>query len=136
MAKHLEYAEVDMPVSGFVREPETVNTPCTPSRAVERAVAFIETYFAQPVSLATLAATAGLSVSRFATLFRLEVGISPHRYVCLVRIRHAQRLLRHGIPPSVVATEVGFFDQSHLGRHFRRTVGVTPGDYVMQPSSR
>ncbi|MDE1180902.1 AraC family transcriptional regulator [Paraburkholderia sp.] len=113
----------------------TPDAPRTLSRAIELTVAFIETYFAQPVSLATLAATAGLSVSRFATLFRLETGIPPHKYVCLVRIRHAQRLLRHGMPPSVVATEVGFFDQSHLGRHFRRTVGVTPGDYLMRPGS-
>jgi transcriptional regulator GlxA family with amidase domain len=104
--------------------------PVSMSRAIKRSVAFIDGAFAQPVSLATLAATAGLSVSRFATLFRKEVGISPHRYLCLVRIRHAQRLLRDGVPPCAVATEVGFFDQSHLGRHFRRAVGVTPGHFV------
>lgn len=103
------------------------------SRAIRRSVAFIESSFAQPVSLATLAATAGLSVSRFATLFRQEVGIPPHRYVCLVRIQHAKRLLRDGVPPCEVAAEVGFFDQSHLGRHFRRAVGVTPGHFVASP---
>lgn len=146
MGKKLDYAAGDMPVAAppiarCVPAPLSAPVPAvapetrrSTSRAVERAVAFIETYFAQPVSLATLAAIAGLSVSRFATLFRQEIGISPHRYVCLVRIRHAQTLLRHGMPPSVVATEVGFFDQSHLGRHFRRTVGVTPGDYVVHPS--
>jgi AraC-like DNA-binding protein len=96
------------------------------SRPVERAITFIDTYFSQPVTLAALAGIAGLSVSRFATLFRSEVGIPPHRYLCLVRVRHAQRLLGYGWPPSVVATEVGFFDQSHLGRHFRRTLGITP----------
>ena len=124
MAKMLMYAAGERPLA----------EPGAPSRAVARAVAFIEASFAQPVSLATLAATAGLSVSRFATLFRQEVGISPHRYVCLVRVRHAQTLLRNGVPPSLVATEVGFFDQSHLGRHFLRTVGVTPGNYVARPA--
>jgi transcriptional regulator GlxA family with amidase domain len=93
---------------------------------IQKAIEFIETSFAQPVSLAMLAAAAELSVSRFAALFRAQVGISPHRYVCLVRVRHAERLLRGGVPPSVVATEVGFFDQSHLGRHFKRTLGITP----------
>ncbi|MGU7771825.1 helix-turn-helix domain-containing protein [Burkholderia sp. MR1-5-21] len=105
------------------------------SRAVGGALQIIETSFAQPLSLDTLASVAGLSVSRFATRFRSEVGVSPHRYLCLVRIRHAQDLLRAGLPPSVVATEVGFFDQSHLGRHFRRVLGLTPRDYVEQPGA-
>ncbi|SIO07849.1 transcriptional regulator, AraC family [Paraburkholderia phenazinium] len=108
--------------------------PRRATRPIERAIEFIETSFSQPVTLATLAAKADLSVSRFAALFRAEVGISPHRYVCLVRIRHAQRLLRRGLPPSIVATEVGFFDQSHLGRHFKRTVGTTPSAYLAASS--
>jgi AraC-like DNA-binding protein len=111
------------------------DTSASMSGAIRRSIAFIEGSFAQPVSLATLAATAGLSVSRFATLFRKEVGIPPHRYVCLVRIQHAKRLLRDGLPPCAVAAEVGFFDQSHLGRHFRRAVGVTPGHFVASPES-
>ncbi|MEX3640328.1 AraC family transcriptional regulator, partial [Paraburkholderia sp. BR14320] len=39
------------------------------------------------------------------------------------------------VPPCEVATEVGFFDQSHLGRHFRRAVGVTPGHFVASPEA-
>ncbi len=123
--------------SGMIERDAVCDAPPTlpdrarrPTRPVERAIEFIETYFAQPVSLAALAAAADLSVSRFAALFRAEVGISPHRYVCLVRVRHAQRLLRGGLPPSIVATEVGFFDQSHLGRHFKRTLGTTPSAYL------
>jgi AraC-like DNA-binding protein len=112
----------------------TLGTSRRATRPIERAIEFIETSFSQPVTLATLAAQAELSVSRFAALFRAEVGISPHRYVCMVRVRHAQRLLRRGLPPSVVATEVGFFDQSHLGRHFKRTVGTTPSAYLAASS--
>ncbi|AJK49691.1 helix-turn-helix domain-containing protein [Burkholderia plantarii] len=91
----------------------------------------IEASFAQPLSLDTLAAVAGLSVSRFTARFRGETGLSPHRYLCLVRVRRAQDLLRAGLAPSVVATDVGFFDQSHLCRHFRRELGITPRDYVV-----
>ncbi|WP_118182713.1 helix-turn-helix domain-containing protein [Paraburkholderia phosphatilytica] len=130
MARVFDYAAGEVPIS------LSASPSLRASRPIQRAVAFIERSFAQPVSLATLAATAGLSVSRFATLFRKEVGISPHRYVCVVRIRHAQRLLRDGVPPCAVATEVGFFDQSHLGRHFRRMVGMTPGHYVAAPRPR
>lgn len=124
-----EEAAGDAPVaSSTLTKP--FDQPRRATRPIERAIEFIEASFSQPVTLATLAAKAGLSVSRFATLFRAEVGISPHRYVCLVRIRHAQRLLRGGLPPSIVATEVGFFDQSHFGRHFKRAVGTTPSAYL------
>lgn len=105
------------------------------SSAVGGALRIIETAYAQPLSIEALAAAAGLSVSRFAARFRNELGVSPHRYLCLVRVRRAQDLLRAGLPPSVVATEVGFFDQSHLCRHFRRVLGRTPRDYVDRPNA-
>ncbi|WP_321880486.1 AraC family transcriptional regulator [Burkholderia cepacia] len=112
-------------------------TPCTPrvSRPVSPAIGdvlrTIDASFAQPLNLDTLAAVAGLSVSRFTARFRSETGLSPHRYLCLVRVRRAQDLLRAGVAPSVVATDVGFFDQSHLCRHFRRVLGITPRDCVI-----
>ncbi|HKT62515.1 helix-turn-helix domain-containing protein [Burkholderia sp. 22313] len=101
------------------------------STAIGDVLRTIDASFAQPLNLDTLAAVAGLSVSRFTARFRSEVGLSPHRYLCLVRVRRAQDLLCAGLAPSVVATEVGFFDQSHLCRHFRRVLGITPRDYVV-----
>ena len=92
------------------------------SPAIGDVLRTIDASFAQPLNLDTLAAVAGLSVSRFTARFRSETGLSPHRYLCLVRIRRAQDLLRAGLAPSVVATDVGFFDQSHLCRHFRRVL--------------
>jgi transcriptional regulator GlxA family with amidase domain len=96
------------------------------SRAIRSALDFIDACFAEPISLAELAGRADLSISRFAVRFSAEVGMSPQQYVRLVRVKHAQRLLRHGLPPSIVAAEVGFFDQSHLCRHFKRVLGTTP----------
>ncbi|RQR62593.1 AraC family transcriptional regulator [Burkholderia sp. Bp9125] len=101
------------------------------SPAIGDVLRTIDASFAQPLNLDTLAAVAGLSVSRFTARFRSETGLSPHRYLCLVRVRRAQDLLRAGLAPSVVATDVGFFDQSHLCRHFRRVLGITPRDYVV-----
>ncbi|WP_369063080.1 helix-turn-helix domain-containing protein [Burkholderia gladioli] len=101
------------------------------SSAIDDVLRTIDASFSQPLSLDTLAAVAGLSVSRFTARFRNEVGLSPHRYLCLVRVRRAQDLLCDGLAPSLVATEVGFFDQSHLCRHFRRVLGVTPRDFVI-----
>ncbi|MET9410523.1 AraC family transcriptional regulator [Streptomyces sp. NPDC002935] len=57
-------------------------------------------------------------------------GIAPHQYLMSRRVDRARRLLLDGRPPGEVATATGFYDQSHLTRHFRRLVGVTPGRYA------
>ena len=100
------------------------------SEALDQARAFIEAHFDEPVRLAQLAELSALSVSRFATVFRQQVGLSPYRYLCGVRIRRAQTLLLAGVPGSVVAAEVGFFDQSHFARHFKRFCGMTPSSFL------
>jgi AraC-like DNA-binding protein len=96
------------------------------------AVAYIEANFDKAVSLAQLAEISALSVSRFATVFRQQVGLSPYKYLCGVRVRRAQTLLLAGVPGAVVAAEVGFFDQSHLARHFKRFCGVTPSSFLQK----
>ena len=100
------------------------------SITLNAARAFIEAHFAEPVTLAQLAELSALSVSRFATVFRQQYGSSPYRYLCGLRIQRAQTLLLEGVPGSVVATEVGFFDQSHFGRHFKRCCGMTPSMFI------
>ncbi|WNC92434.1 AraC family transcriptional regulator [Paraburkholderia sp. FT54] len=100
------------------------------SISLTAARAFIEAHFDEPVTLAQLAALSALSVSRFATVFRQQYGSSPYRYLCGLRIQRAQTLLLEGVPGSVVATEVGFFDQSHFGRHFKRCCGMTPSMFI------
>jgi AraC-like DNA-binding protein len=108
----------------------STRAPDRVSGAVQRALDFIESCFAEPIRLSELAAVAGLSISRFAVRFSAEMGVSPQQYVRLVRVQHAQHLLRRGLPPSIVAAEVGFFDQSHLCRHFKRVLGRTPGEWL------
>ncbi|MEV0226924.1 AraC family transcriptional regulator [Streptomyces sp. NPDC050704] len=56
-------------------------------------------------------------------------GIAPHQYLMSRRVDRARRLLLAGRPPGEVAAATGFYDQSHLTRHFKRLVGVTPGRY-------
>jgi AraC-like DNA-binding protein len=105
------------------------------SISLNAARAFIEAHFNEPVTLAQLAALSALSVSRFATVFRQQYGSSPYRYLCGVRIQRAQTMLLEGVPGSVVATEVGFFDQSHFGRHFKRCCGMTPSMFIQRATA-
>ncbi|MET7699960.1 MULTISPECIES: helix-turn-helix transcriptional regulator [unclassified Streptomyces] len=56
-------------------------------------------------------------------------GIAPHQYLMSRRVDRARRLLLEGGRPGEVAATTGFYDQSHLTRHFKRLVGVSPGRY-------
>ncbi|MGC9543190.1 AraC family transcriptional regulator [Streptomyces sp. UG1] len=56
-------------------------------------------------------------------------GIAPHQYLMSRRVDRARRMLLEGRSPTEVAVATGFYDQSHLTRHFRKLVGVPPGRY-------
>ena len=77
-------------------------------------------------SLASLAATARMSRSRFAACFAEVVGLPPMEYLTRWRIGVAQGLLRQGRPSKVVAQEVGYGRSSTFGRAFANVVGATP----------
>ncbi|WP_274918456.1 AraC family transcriptional regulator [Streptomyces sp. WZ-12] len=62
--------------------------------------------------------------------FSAAFGIAPHQYLMARRVERARRLLLDGRPPTAVAADAGFYDQSHLTRHFKRMVGVPPGRYA------
>jgi AraC-like DNA-binding protein len=76
-----------------------------------------------------IASARGLSREGFIRSFRRSVGMTPHAYRLASRLNHARELLAAGDAPAQAAAEAGFADQSHLGRHFRLTFGVTPGAY-------
>ncbi|MFJ3671969.1 AraC family transcriptional regulator [Streptomyces sp. NPDC090106] len=68
--------------------------------------------------------------------FSTAYGIAPHQYLTSRRVARARRLLLDGRRPGEVAAATGFFDQSHLTRHFRKLVGVTPGRFAGPASGR
>ncbi|PTM42112.1 AraC-like DNA-binding protein [Bosea sp. 124] len=102
------------------------------SNGIRRALCHIERNFTDAIYLEDLAVLAGLSVCRFVTVFRRQVGLTPHRFICHRRIGYAKRLLRDGVPMALAASEAGFFDQSHFSRHFKNICGVTPGRYLRE----
>lgn len=98
-------------------------------QAVKRAREYLETHYAENVSLEQLAQIAYLSPFHLVRLFHQEVGLPPHVYLTQVRVNHAKTLLAHGYPITDVAFDVGFVDQAHLHKRFKRIVGITPGQY-------
>lgn len=89
-----------------------------------------------PFDLTTLSEYWGRS--RFSALrtFKRRFGLPPLSYQIHLRVEQAQMALRAGRRPARVAAECGFFDQSHLTRHFKRILGVTPSQYARSAECR
>ena len=102
------------------------------ARPVVRAVEeYVEDNLDQSIGLADLAAVAHLSEYHFARLFNATTGQTPHQFVIAKRVARAKELIRERrLTLAEVAAAVGFADQSHLHRHFKRLVGVTPKQFL------
>ncbi len=85
----------------------------------------------EKIPLSELADEFGLSQYHFARLFKQAIGFPPHEYQIQLRISRARMLLvkRPDVRIAEIACELGFTDESHFRRHFRRIVGVTPAQY-------
>jgi len=79
------------------------------------------------VSLEELAGHAGVSPYYFHRLFRAGTGMPPHAWQLQARVRASLDRLLSEIPIQQVALDLGFSDQSHFNRVFRRAMGVSPG---------
>lgn len=106
-----------------------LKNPGRESQAVNRARDYIETNYAEDISIDRLSQIASLSPFHLIRVFSSETGIPPHAYLTQIRIKRARELLARGYPVAFTACETGFVDQSHLTRQFKRIMGVTPGKY-------
>jgi len=97
--------------------------------AIRIARDYMHANFDRQISLQELAQLCSLSSFHFLRAFRKAVGLAPAEYLRNIRIDYAKKLLRSGMEIIDAASACGFFDQSHLNRHFKRMVGVTPGQY-------
>jgi AraC family transcriptional regulator len=78
-----------------------------------------------------MAVVARLSAFHFARQFKRATGLPPHQYVIMRRVERAKELLHAGTDLSLaeVAACAGFSDQSQFTHHFKRLVGITPGQF-------
>src|SRR5262249_2247081 len=102
-----------------------------PRGRLRAVVGYIEEHLDASPSLGQMAAVAHLSAYHFARQFKRATGLPPHQYVILRRVERAKQLLQVGTDLSLaeVAAHVGFSDQSQFSHHFKRIVGVTPGQF-------
>ena len=105
-----------------VPEPSATSTAPTRAWALAR--------LAEPVTLADLAAHAGMSVRTFTRRFRDEVGISPGQWLIRQRVDRARHLLESSdLPVDLVAHRAGFGTGVSLRQHLHAAIGVSPQAY-------
>lgn len=97
--------------------------------AVRDTQTYLQQHYQDAVTLNDLAAAVDLAPLKLLRLCRNTWGLPPHRYLIQVRVERAKTLIAEWLALSAVAAATGFADQSHLNRHFKRWVGVTPGQY-------
>jgi AraC family transcriptional regulator len=98
-----------------------------PRAKLVRALEYIQDQLDTDLTVSGIAQAVGLSPYHFTRLFKESTGQSPHQYVVDARVREAKELLTTGkFTISEAAHHLGFADQSHLTRHFRRLFGLPP----------
>lgn len=91
---------------------------------------YMQAHFSTDLRLADLSKTVDMTEFQLVRAFKKETGLTPHTYLNQVSLAHARKMLSAGEPFSVIASDVGFYDQSHLIRIFKQSFGFTPGQYA------
>jgi AraC family transcriptional regulator len=119
LAAHAGSSIMSQPVVGGL-------SPMVLRRAIER----LRSDSDADVSLATLAADAGLSRFHFCRAFKESTGLSPHAWLRQYRLEHAMNMLRDtDVPVVSVAAALGYASQTAFAAAFRKLTGETPSDW-------
>jgi AraC-like DNA-binding protein len=97
---------------------------------VRAALEYLHDEMTRNVTLDELAAASGAGKYQLVRRFNAAIGVPPHTYQIALRVNLARRLLERGERATDVAGMAGFADQSHLNRHFRHRLGMSPARYA------
>ena len=100
------------------------------NNAVFAVQTYIDSHYAEPISISNLAARVFLTPCYLTHCFKEATGYSPKQYLMRTRLACAKDLLVHtALPVSEVAFRAGFSDVNNFIRTFRRETGMTPLRY-------
>lgn len=116
-------------VYSFVMEQQWLNLQDRRGN-VERSIQYIDEHYMEKISLDDLAGIAYLSKYYYTRAFDKIVGMTPYEYLNTVRISKATNLLiLTGMSVDEIGWQVGFQGSRNLIRQFKKTMGITPGEY-------
>ena len=123
---------IDRIAQGLARHGKTAGGPAATVSAqrIHRARDYLCDNALRVVRSHELEEVTGLDRFALARQFRALFATSPHRFLIMRRLDHARRLITRGEALADIAAAVGFADQSHLTRHFKKAFGITPGRWA------
>ncbi len=95
-------------------------------KIIKETLDFIGDNISTNITLDMLARNSSLSKYHFLRVFKKELGMTPHSFIVNERINRANILLQNGVSISEASYQVGFSDQSHFTRNFKKYFGYTP----------
>ncbi len=104
---------------------------CIPEcrKELDLACEFLHEHYMERIYLDQICKCAGLSKSTLLRAFTKSKGVTPYRYLEIIRINEAKKLLEQGVMPIEAAMQTGFSDQSHFTNYFSRFIGIPPSVY-------
>ena len=97
---------------------------------IKNSIEYIKDSLDTNISLDDLAANSSLSKYHFLRVFKKNMGLTPHHYIVTQRIHKAKELILEGSSLSQAGLNVGFNDQSHFIRNFRKIYGYSPKELL------
>ena len=102
-----------------------------PPAPIARALAYMEAHLAEPITVEQIAERSGWSREHFTRVFASIYGMTPKRALLERRLRRAEQLMvASDATIKRIAFEVGFGDEHHFSKAFKRLRGMTPTDYI------
>ncbi|MEE1673838.1 AraC family transcriptional regulator [Agarivorans aestuarii] len=111
------------------KHPLRAELRCIAKPQLKRVEECIQDQLDSQLSLSDLAEVAGLSRYHLVRSFKQAYGLSPHAFQLNQRINLAKALLREGSSIADTALDLGFADQSHFQRNFKKRLALTPRQY-------
>jgi len=99
-------------------------------RAIALVCDYMHAHFHRQIYLAELAGLAQLSEYHFCRMFKQSMAQTPQTYLLEIRIEQVKlRILSRQQSIADIALQCGFSNQSHMGRYFKKQVGISPTQY-------